>query len=156
MCHGSNKNNRVSLVALMYSTSGRATPGVLSQLARTRREILPSSVNKPWAGSNSYKISELMSFIAERPLSVDSPSLPFWVRFKTRLRLTPYTHPATLDTGRAANAYPRGIYPRLSSNHFQSARSRHCSHARCVLAALSFAARPHRVVLTRQTLTDRI
>lgn len=112
---------------IVCSASGRATPGLLSQLARTRREMLPSSVNKPWAGSNRYKISELMSFTAERPLPVDSPSLPFWVRFKIRLRLMPYTHPATLDTGRAANAYPRGISPRLSSNHFQSARARDCS-----------------------------
>ena len=111
---------------IVSSASGRATPGLLSQLAKTRREILPSSMHTPWAGSNRYKISELMSFIAERPLSVDSPSLPFWVRFKIRLRPMPYTHPATLDTGRAANAYPRGISPRLSSNHFQSARAFFC------------------------------
>ena len=70
----------------MSSASGRATPGLLSQLARTRREILPSSVNRPWAGSNRYKISELMSFTAGRPLPVDSPSLPFCVRFNVALR----------------------------------------------------------------------
>ncbi len=69
----------------MYSASGRATPGLLSKLARTRREILPSSVNRPWAESNRYKISELMSFTAERPLPVDSPSLPFCVRFNVAL-----------------------------------------------------------------------
>ena len=104
-------------------------PGLLSQLAVTRREILPSSVNKPWAGSNRYKISELMSFTAGRPLPVDSPSRPFWVRFKIRLRLTPYTHPATLDTGPLAKSYPRGSLTRLSSKHFQSARASLCSAA---------------------------
>ena len=36
-----------------------ASTGLLSQLANVRREMLPSSVNKPWAGSNRYKISEL-------------------------------------------------------------------------------------------------
>ena len=71
---------------IVCSASGRATPGFLLQLARTRREILPSSVNRPWAGSNRYKISELMSFTAGRPLPVDSPSLPFCVRFNESLR----------------------------------------------------------------------
>ena len=111
---------------IMYSASGRATPGLLSQLAKSRREILPSNMHTPWAGSNRYKISELMSFTAERPLPVDSPSLPFWVRFKIRLRLTPYTHPATLDTGPLAKSYPCGSHTRLSSNHFQSARAFFC------------------------------
>ena len=70
----------------LCSASGRATPGLLSQLARARREMLPSSMHKPWAESNRYKISELMSFTAGRPLPVDSPSLPFCVRFKMRFR----------------------------------------------------------------------
>ncbi len=39
---------------------------------------------------------------------------------------SPYTHPATLDTGRVANAYPGGILTRLSSNHFQSACASVC------------------------------
>jgi hypothetical protein len=47
---------------------------------------LPSSMHTPWAGSNRYKISELMSFTAGRPLPVDSPSLPFCVRFNVALR----------------------------------------------------------------------
>jgi hypothetical protein len=71
---------------IMCSASGRATPGLLSQLARTRREILPSSMHTPWAESNRYKISELMSFTAGRPLPVDSPSLPFCVRFNVPLQ----------------------------------------------------------------------
>ena len=70
----------------MCSASGRATPGLLSQLAKSRREILPSNMHTPWAGSNRYKISELMSFTAERPLPVDSPSLPFCVRFNVPLQ----------------------------------------------------------------------
>ena len=51
----SNKNLWVSLVALMTSmcsANGPSTPGLLSQLARTRREMLPSSVHRPWAESN--------------------------------------------------------------------------------------------------------
>jgi len=71
---------------MMYSASGRATPGLLSQLAISRREILPSSMHTPWAESNRYKISELMSFTAGRPLPVDSPSLPFCVRFNVAFR----------------------------------------------------------------------
>ena len=71
---------------MMCSASGRATPGLLSQLANTRREVLPSSMHKPWAESNRYKISELMSFTAERPLPVGSPSLPFCVRFNVPLQ----------------------------------------------------------------------
>src|SRR6056297_211586 len=43
-------------------------------------------MHKPWAESNRYKISELMSFTAQRPLPVDSPSLPFCVRFNVKLR----------------------------------------------------------------------
>ena len=118
-------------VDIVYSASGRATPGLLSQLASTRREILPSNMHTPWAESNRYKISELMSFTAERPLPVGSPSLPFCVRFNASLRISrqhygftnSYRHAATLDTGPLAKSYPRGIYPRLSSNHFQSARA---------------------------------
>jgi hypothetical protein len=120
---------------IMCSASGRATPGLLSQLAVTRREILPSSVNKPWAGSNRYKIAELMSFTAGRPLPVDSPSLPFWVRFRILLPQTPYTHPATLDTGPLAKKLPTRNLPRLSSNHFQSARA---SHYRGVLQSFRY------------------
>ena len=124
---------------MMYSASGRATPGLLSQLAVARREILPSSMHTPWAGSNSYKISELMSFIAERPPPVDSPSLPFWVRFNELLRIRrqhygfthSYTFAATLDTGPLAKSYPRGSLTRLSSTHFQSARASPCSHLSC-------------------------
>ena len=95
---------------------------------------MPSSMHTPWAGSNRYKISELMSFTAERPLPVDSPSLPFCVRFNEPLRrrrqhygfTSPYRHAATLDNGPLAKSYPCGSHTRLSSNHFQSARALHC------------------------------
>jgi hypothetical protein len=53
------------------------------------------------------KIAELIPFTAAGPPTVDSPSLPFCVRFKLRLRREPYTQPATLDTGRVANTYAR-------------------------------------------------
>lgn len=88
-------------------------------------------MHTPWAGSNRYKISELMSFTAERPLPVDSPSLPFWARFNEPLRrrrqyygfTRSYRFAATLDTGPLAKSYPRGSHTRLSSKHFQSARA---------------------------------
>ncbi len=96
-------------------------------------------MHTPWAGSNRYKISELMSFIAERPLPGDSPSLPFWARFNEKLRTRrqhygfthTYKFAAILNTGPLAKSYPRGILPRLSSKHFQSARSPHCSSRFC-------------------------
>ena len=88
-CHSSVKNLRVSLLALMTPCLARAgeRPRVSSRgLPLTRREVLPSSVNKPWADSNRYKISGLMPFIAAGPPTVDSPSLPCCVRFNCRLR----------------------------------------------------------------------
>ena len=120
---------------ILYSASGRATPGLLSPLAKSRREMLPSSMHTPWAGSNRYKISELMSFTAERPPPVGSPSLPFWARFNEPLRLRrqdygftdSYRFAATLDNGPLAKSYPCGSLTRLSSNHFQSARATDCS-----------------------------
>lgn len=100
-------------------------------------------MHTPWAGSNRYKISELMSFTAERPLPVDSPSLPFWARFNEPLRrrrqhygfTTSYSFAATLDTGPLAKSYPCGSHTRLSSKHFQSARALLC-YATTLLALL--------------------
>ena len=75
--------------------------------------MLPWGMNRPWAGSNSYKISELFPFTVAGPPAIHSPSLPFCVRFKIRLQLMmPTTYPATLDTGRVANTYPGGITTR--------------------------------------------
>lgn len=128
---------------IMCSASGRATPGLLSQLAMSRREILPPSMLTPWAGSNRYKISELVSFTAERPPPVGSPSLPFWVRFNEPLRMRrqdygftrPYQFAATLDTGPLAKSYPRGNHTRLSSNHLQSAPAWLCSAITAILVS---------------------
>ena len=52
----------------------------------TRREVLPSGMHKPWAGSNRYKISELFPFIVTGPPVIHSSSLPFCLRFKVALR----------------------------------------------------------------------
>ena len=147
-CHSSSKNLRVSLVALITSCVARAdsnttlpvTAGLLLQLAITRREMLPlpfraHSMNRPWAGSNRYKISELMSF-AKRcsPPRGHSRSIhPHYLSVyasRCHFRQSLYRHPATLDTGHGANAYPGGDHTRLSSNHFQSARAIHCSSSR--------------------------
>jgi hypothetical protein len=95
---------------------------------------LPSSMHTPWAGSNRYKISELMSFIAERLPSVDSPSLPFCIRFNVPLRrrrqhygfTASYRLAATLDTEPLAKSDSGGNRTRLSSNHLQSARATLC------------------------------
>ena len=50
-------------------------------LPSTQREILPSSMHTPWAGSNRYKISELMPSTAEKLPSGDSLSRPLFRRF---------------------------------------------------------------------------
>ncbi len=64
--------------------------------------------------SDRYKISELMSFIAGRPLPVDSPSLPFCIRFNVSLqtrrrkwRHVPYRDAAILDTEPVASSLLR-------------------------------------------------
>ncbi len=89
--------------------------------------------------SRRYKISELMSFIAGRHSPVDSPSLPFCIRFNVSLqtrrrrkwRHVPYRDAAILDTEPVASSYSDGNPTRLSSNHFQSARASFCS--RCFM-----------------------
>ena len=62
--HSTAKNLRASLVALMTLCVTRA--GVRLRVSSrnlpiTRREVLPSGMNRPWAGSNRYKISELIA-----------------------------------------------------------------------------------------------
>ncbi len=83
--------------------------------------------------SDRYKISELMTFIAGRPLPVDSPSLPFCIRFnvspqtrRQKWRHVPYRDVAILDAEPVASSYSDGNPTRLSSNHFQSARAWRC------------------------------
>ena len=90
----------------------------------TRPPVLPSSMHKPWAGSDSYQISGLNTVHGWTASPVHSSSLPFCVRFNVALRGgTPYSHAATLDTGPVASGYPGGIRTRWSTNHFQSARA---------------------------------
>ena len=91
-CHGSPRNFRASLVALMtrcVARAGERLRGSSRSLPIPRREVLPSGVHRPWAESNRYKISELMPFTAEWLHPVGSPSLPFCVRFKIRLQAKP-------------------------------------------------------------------
>ena len=93
----------------------------------TRPSVLPSSMNKPWAGSDRYKLSGLNTVHGWTASPVHSSSLPFCVRFNVSLRGgTPYSHAATLDTGPVASGYPGGIRTRWSTNHFQSARAPPC------------------------------
>ena len=54
----------------MVSANGPSTPGLLATLALTRRKMLPSSVNRPWAESNRNK-----AFGAQYRSGRDSQSL---------------------------------------------------------------------------------
>ena len=112
---------------VMVSANGPSTPGLPSPLALARRGILPSSMHKPWAESNSYKFSELNTVQGGTASPCLSSSLPFCLRFSQRLRRVPYTLAAKLDTEPAANSYSGGIYPRSFPDHFQFARSPLCS-----------------------------
>jgi hypothetical protein len=107
------------LVDMMCNANGPSTPGLRQSLARTRLPVLPSSMHKPWAGSESYKISGLNTVHGWTASPVHSSSLPFCVRFNAAVA----RRAATLDTGPVASSYPRGVSTRLSTNHFQSARS---------------------------------
>ena len=118
-------------VDIVCNANGPWTPGLLLPLAMTRPPVLPSSMHKPWAGSDSYKISGLNTVHGWTASPVLSSSLPFCVRFNVALRGgTPYSHAATLDTGPVASGYPGGSRTRWSTNHFQSARASLCS-GRC-------------------------
>jgi hypothetical protein len=94
----------------------------------TRLPVLPSSMHKPWAGSESYKISGLDTVHGWTASPVHSASLPFCVRFNAAVA----RRAATLDTGPVASSYPRGVSTRLSTNHFQSARASDGSIPSCL------------------------
>ena len=70
----------------MCNANGPPTPGLLTPLAKSRCEVLPSGMNRPWADSERYKISGLIPFMAAGPPTVHSSSLPFYVRFKLRFQ----------------------------------------------------------------------
>ena len=81
--------------------------------------VLPSGMNKPWAGSDSYQISGLNTVQGSTVSRYLSTSLPFCVRFNVTIT----RHAATLDTEPLAKSYSDGNHTRLFSNHFQYARS---------------------------------
>jgi hypothetical protein len=94
-------------------------PILVSTSPLTRLPVLPSSMHKPWVRSEGYRISGLNIVYGWTASPVHSSSTSFCVRFNAPVaRLA-----ATLDTGPVASSYPRGIPTRLSTNHFQSARS---------------------------------
>jgi len=85
--------------------------------------MLPSSMHTPWAGSDSYNLSELNTVQGSTVSRYLSSSLPFCVRFNVAVT----RHAATLDTEPLAKSYSGGRRTHLSSNHFQYARARFCS-----------------------------
>ena len=66
---------------------GLTTPGLRSLLAESKRAMLPSSMNTPWAGSNSYNLSELNTIQGGVASPCLSSSLPFCVRFNWALQV---------------------------------------------------------------------
>ena len=70
----------------MCNANGPPTPGLLTPLAKSRCEVLPAGMNRPWADSDRYKISGLSPFMAAGPPTSHSSSLPFYVRFKLRFQ----------------------------------------------------------------------
>ena len=89
--------------------------------------MLPSGMNTPWAGSDSYQ-----DFGAQYHSQPDGHARSVHPRVLSVYASTsdfgssPYTLAATLDTEPLARSYSGGIYPRLSSNHFQFARPPDC------------------------------
>jgi hypothetical protein len=72
----------------------------------TRLPVLPSSMHKPWAGSESHKTSGLNTVYGWTASPVHSSSLPSCVRFNAAVaRLA-----ATLDTTPVASSYPRALF----------------------------------------------
>ncbi len=120
--HSTIKNLRVSLVALMtaapieqavYSASGRATPGLFSQLAGNAAR----SVAFGYAQTVG-RIQQIQNFGAHAVhRRVATPGRFTLTTFLCTLQDTTskspsYAHPATLDTEHVANAYPGGILTR--------------------------------------------
>ena len=86
--------------------------------------MLPSGMNTPWAGSNRYKDfgAQYHSQPGGHARSVHPHVLSVYAS-NSDFDTLPYTLPATLDTGPLAKSYPGGITSRLSTSHFQFARS---------------------------------
>ena len=72
--------------------------------------------------------------LPHRSAASAASSRPFCIRFNSSLQprrqhygfTLPYRTAATLDIGPPAKSYPSGSHTRLSTNHFQFARSRLC------------------------------
>ena len=112
---------------MVCSASGSSTPGLSLPLAKMRPRVLPSSMHRPWAGSNRNHV-----FGAQSHSGFDSQSIPFTLTtFCGYASISdfggepPYTLllTANLNTGPVASSYPGGIHTRSSSNYFQSARA---------------------------------
>ena len=80
----------------------------------TRLPVLPSSLYKPWAESESYQISGLDTVYGWTASPVHSSSLPFCVRFNAPVA----RRAATLDTGPVASSYPRALFHPLVNKPF--------------------------------------
>ena len=93
----------------LLCANGPKTPGLPLMLTNNASNDVAFRHAQTLGRTNRYKISELLPFIAAGPPTGNSSSQPFCVRFKVRLRPKSYTHPATLDTRRVANAYHDGI-----------------------------------------------
>jgi len=108
----------------MCSASGRATPGLFTQLADNAARSIAFQ-HAQTLGS----IRQVQNFGAHAVHRRGATPGRFTLTtFLCTLQLpisarVPYTTAATLDTGRVASAYPGGSHTRLSSSHFQSARA---------------------------------
>jgi len=124
----------------MVHANGPSTPGLRSPLAGTRSPMLPSGMNTPWAGSDRYK-----DFGAQYHSQPDGHARSVHPRVLSVYASTsdfgssPYTLAATLDTEPLARSYSGGIYPRLSSNHFQFARPTFCYGRTVTISSLDDA-----------------
>ena len=130
------KNLRVSLVALMTSCVARADERLRvsshSLPNRGKRYCLPACTNLGQNPTDTKFRSSCRSpprghsrSIHPHYLSVYASTSHFEASPTLRLH-APYKLAATLDTEPLAKSYSDGISPRLSTNHFQSARSRLC------------------------------
>jgi hypothetical protein len=130
----------------MCNANGPSTPGLQQSLAMTRLPVLPSSMHKPWAGSESYKISGLNTIHGWTASPVHSSSLPFCVRFNAAVA----RRAATLDTGPVASSYPRGVPPAcqqtISSPHVQTFPITRAARVIQPLSRTSPPPRVHRMV----------
>ena len=113
---------------VMCSANGPSTPGLQSSLAMNAM-IGVAFGHEQTLGrvQQETKISELNTIHgwASHPSPFILATFLCTLQDTTSER-SPYTHPATLDTGPVASGYPGGIPTRSSTNHFQFARATDC------------------------------